>query len=334
MSTGDNTRPGFVRRLGRAFFGFLKFLFFAVLVAAIAAGAWIGYRELQRALQAADDLAERNAQEIAVLRSDVDNVTADTSEEEAIAALEQEIETLQSRVDELDTEIEDELVRQSEAVATLQEEMDGLDARAATRAAELETLQRGVAGIQEDVNANAEAVDGLGGDVDELAADVGALSETFAQVQEDAGELAQMQRSLSLFRVWELVARARLRLLQGNAGLAAGDLTAAQATLRALASADGETATTLAPVRQRLALALENLPADPTAAARDLETAWEMLDEEIATLTRGPAAGPQLLVTPPLTETGVITATATVTVTPSLTPTLAVPSTPTATPGS
>jgi len=332
MSSGENSRPGFWRRLGRAFVGFLKFLIFAALVAAIAAGAWIGYRELQRALQAADDLAEQNAQEISVLRTDVDNVMADTSEEEAIAALEEEIEVLQSRVDELDDEIEDEFVRQAEAVAALQEELDGLTAQAATREAKLETLERGVADLQEDVNANAEAVDGLGGDVDELAANVGALSEGFAQVQEDAGELAQMRRALTLFRVWELVARARLRLLQGNAGLAAGDLTAAQTTLGALDAEAGETEPMLAPLRQRLALALDSLPADPAAAARDLETAWEMLDEEIATLTGGPATGPQVQVTPALTITDAITATATLTVTPALTPTVTPGAT--ATPGS
>lgn len=331
MSTGDNSRPGFWRRLGSAFVGFVKFLFFAALVAAIAAGAWIGYRELRRALQAADDLAERNAQEIAVLRSDVDNVMADTSEEEAIAALEQEIEALQSRVGELDGEVEEELARQSESLAALQEQLDSLGAQAATREAELETLRRGVAGLQEDVNANAAAVDGLGGDLDDLAADVGSLSESFAQVQEDAGELAQMQRALTLFRAWELVARARLRLLQGNAGLAASDLAAALATLDGLAVEEGETGA-VDDVRQRLALALESLPADSAAAGRDLETAWEILDEAIATLTGGPVVGPQLLTTPPLTATGAITATATLTGTPALTPTVT-PSA-TATPGS
>ncbi|MDX1689338.1 MAG: hypothetical protein R3248_15250, partial [Candidatus Promineifilaceae bacterium] len=155
-------------------------------------------------------------------------------------------------------------------------------------------------------------------------------SESFTQVREDAGELAQMRRALTLFRAWELVARARLRLLQGNAGLAAGDLTAAQATVDALAAEEGEAA--LAPLRQRLALALENLPADPVAAGRDLETAWEMLDEEIATLSGGPVAGPQLLVTPALTATGTITATATLTATPVLTPTVTPAAT--ATPGS
>lgn len=332
MSTGDNSRPGFWRRLGRAFVGLLKFLFFAALVAAIAAGAWIGYRELQRALQEADDLAERNARELAVLRSDVDNLLADTSEEEAIAALEQEIQALQSRVDDLDAEVGEELAQRSAALATLQEELDGLNSQSATRQAELETLQRGVAGLQEDVNTNAAAVDGLGGDVDELTADVSTLSEMFAQVQEDAGELAEMQRAVTLFRVWELIARARLRLLQGNGGLAVADLTAAQSTLSALAAEEGATAVALAPLRQRLALALENLPGDPAAAARDLETAWELLDEEIAILTRGPVAGPQLLVTPALTETGTITATATITATPALTPTMT-PSA-TATPGS
>ena len=331
MSTDENSLPGFWRRLGRAFVGLLKFLFFAALVAAIAAGAWIGYRELQTALREADDLAERNAQEIALLRSDVDNLMADTSEEEAIAAVEREIQALQSRVDDLDTEVGEELAQQSADLATLQQDLDELNARTATREAELETLQRGVAGLQEDVNANAATVDGLGGDVDELSADVGALSEMFAQVQEDAGELAQMQRALTLFRVWELVARARLRLLQGNAGLAAADLTSAQSTLGALAAEEGAAAA-LAPLRQRLALALDNLPADPIAARRDLETAWELLDEQIAILTAGPLAGPQLLVTPTMTQTGVITATATITFTPTVTPTVR-PSA-TATPGS
>lgn len=332
MSTGNNARPGFLRRLGRAFVGFLKFLFFAALVAAIAAGAWIGYRELQRALQAADDLAERNAREIAVLRSDVDNVMADTSEEEAITALEQEIGGLQSRLDELGTEIEDELGQQAEDLAALEGQLDRLNAQMATREAELATLQDGVTGLQEDVNSNTEALDGLGGDMDELSADVRSLSESFSQVRDDAGKLAEMQRALTLFRVWELVARARLRLLQGNGGLAAGDLSAAQAMLNGLAATEDETATRLAPLRQRLALALDSLPADPAAAGRDLETAWEILDEEIAALTGGPAAGPQLLVTPALTTTGTITATATLTVTPALTSTVTPAAT--ATPGS
>lgn len=319
MSRADNSRPGFWRRLGLAFIGFLRFLLFVALIVAIVAGVWIGYRELRRSIAAADDLAEINARNMALLRNDVENLAEDAAQKEDVSALEGRVQALESQVEALDTDLGEHLALQSETLTEMQEQLDSLSTRTAAQAEDLAALQDGVTALQEDVNANSRIADELGGDVDRLAATVTELEDGFAQVREDAGELAEMQRALTLLRVWELLARARLRLVQGNAGLAADDVSAALATIDGLLAESEEEDTTLADLQQRLTLTLDSLPADPTAAARDLETAWEIVDGQIVTLVGIPGAGPEATGPQP-------------TATPSPTPTAAPPPTPTATP--
>jgi hypothetical protein len=106
-----------------------------------------------------------------------------------------------------------------------------------------------------------------------------ALQETLEDPLAATEDVEALRQTLALFRVWELVARARLRLLEDNPGLALADVQAAQAAVETiLETAVEETVASLTPVQQRLDLAAASLPDDPLTAGRDLETAWESLD--------------------------------------------------------
>ena len=98
--------------------------------------------------------------------------------------------------------------------------------------------------------------------------------------------LEQFQQTLTLFRAWELLSRARLRLAEANFGLAMADVADAQALLTTVAMpvAEGEEAASLDSLQQRLTLVLTSLPDDPTTATADLELAWEQLDAVMAGL--------------------------------------------------
>lgn len=311
MSTTDPP-PDFWRRLGRAFIVFLKLFFSLLLVAVIALGAWYGYRELTRSLTATTDRTDVNARRIDLLRTDVDNLMADTANAEAVATLQAEVTTLESQVAANHAALADELDDQQEMLAGLALQAASLVTGTTTHGEEIDRLQEGLLALQEDINANSTMVDELGGAVDQVEAEMASLTAEFAAVREDAGELVQMQRTLTLFRVWEFLARARLHLFEGNAGLAEADVTTALATVNGLIALDEEAAEPdLLSLQQRLELVADNLPADPDTAGRDLQTAWEILDQLLVTLV----GIEEVEVTPPLTGTLPVTGTTPLTTT-------------------
>jgi hypothetical protein len=73
-------------------------------------------------------------------------------------------------------------------------------------------------------------------------------------------------------------------------------------------------------LQQRLELVAANLPNDANTAARDLESAWEMLDSLLAEVLGEPEVG--------LAETAVITPTTTITATTAITATQPITTTP------
>ena len=106
----------------------------------------------------------------------------------------------------------------------------------------------------------------------------------FAERHADlAEELAGWRRAVALFRAWEMIGRARLRLLENNLGLAATDIELAIVALDDLIEGESDQPSEdLIPIRERLVLAGVSLPDQPAATARDLETAWEALDAIVA----------------------------------------------------
>jgi hypothetical protein len=94
-----------------------------------------------------------------------------------------------------------------------------------------------------------------------------------------------MAQTIMLFRAWELVARARLRLLENNPGLAQTDVVKADDMLQRIIlilPADSPETERLQTVQTRLALAADNLAFDAIIAGADLETAWDELDKVLA----------------------------------------------------
>jgi hypothetical protein len=323
MSTSGPSQNSFWQRLGRAFLNTLKLLLFVAIVVAIAAGAWLGYRELVRSLNVIADRADLNAQRIEVMRRDVDDLMTDTSQEEMISSLQEVMATQEAQIADLQTRLDDDVARQEEALQDLQLQVTALISHTEVLTGNVATLREGVVALQGDVNENRSAIDELGGDLDTLRLALASLDEQFQQVSEDAGELATMREALTLFRVWELVARARLYLAEGNAGLAASDLDAATLVVDGLVGAlEAGSESSLRDLQARLSLARDSLPDDPATAERDLATAWETLDALLADrLADATSLDPGTTITPTLTVTATVTATSSLTPAPTGTPT-------------
>ena len=92
-----------------------------------------------------------------------------------------------------------------------------------------------------------------------------------------------MKQALYWFRLWELLARARLQISDNNLGLAAADIETALSLASSIPEAATEVETEiLATITTRLELAAQELPDEPVTSARDLESAWDIIDQVIA----------------------------------------------------
>ena len=323
MSTATSSRPGFLRRLWQAFVTLVKIVIVLVILVGLGAAGWFGYQELTRSFNSLSNRAEANLQRIDLLRKDIDTLQTDrTAQGNRLNSLENDLSGLDDEVGALTEQLTADLNRQNEMLTELEGQLSDLIASTGTISENVAALSSGVIALQGDVNENIAGVDELGGNVDVLSTDVSQLGDNFialesevtAVSEEAAGQVTQMGQALSLFRVWEMVYRARLRLLEQNFGLATGDVAIAQALLEALAAERSEEESeALLAVQQRLELAATNLPNDPNTAVRDLESAWEMLDGLLSELLGEPEIG--------LAETAVITPTTTITATQPITST-------------
>lgn len=217
-----------------------------------------------------------------------------------LAGLEAENATLRAQVDAALAEQDATLVAGQAARLAAEEDLAGRMAALETRIATLEDR------VNDDENALATQsaeLAALRETLDEVAAGLDDADAALAALQDElpgAAEYAALDRQLLLIRAWQEVLRARLRLLEGNAGLAATDLEAALATL-ARVDVDAATANeqvTLDEVTTRLRAALNALEERPIAASNDLEVAWATLGGLIEPVSRQEAAGETTTPTP------------------------------------
>lgn len=307
MNETEEKRPGFLRR----FFGLLIRTIFAVaLLLLLVIGGMFLFNE---AVNSSNNLrASLNAFEsrVNLLRSDVDNIMAtDREQRQTITQLRNDMAALELDVSSLANDVN----RQNESLAALEV---AIETAVSDNETTLASLQDGLLALQSDFNDSTSVVDTLGGELDSVRSDFASLrqekqqladdiqadlddvqtniddvsdqaADALAQVGTNAAEMVELQRSVRLFRVWELITRTRLQLVEGNVGLATADLNqtlAVVAQMIALAEAEGDDplAAELTAVQSRLELALGNLPASPQQSARDLETAWDLLDDLLA----------------------------------------------------
>ncbi|MBX3060639.1 MAG: hypothetical protein KF770_29630 [Anaerolineae bacterium] len=289
-STYPPARPGFGRRVAIAFGRFLKALLKVTLVILIMIG--IGYgvylivQELQRSFQTVSSRVDYNLTQIQRIGHDLGEL------QQTVTAVQTAQDTRLTTLESTDTTLAADLARQDAMLVALELQMGRLATQTVTINEQIVALNEGVVALQGDINENNGRLDELGGQLDtqanssrELATQVVAL-----QTAVDALPLAdieQMRQVVTLFRVWEMVARARLHLLEKNAGLAATDTARALAALEAVA-ANPQTNPDLLPqlalAQARLTLANAYLPDNPELAALDLENGWRELDALLALL--------------------------------------------------
>ncbi len=264
---------------------FVVLLLLALLAAAVGGGFW-GYSEWQRSLNSINTRIDANRQNIAALRDLVNGEFAAGSPQEQqrqIAALQAEIATLEA-----------DLNRQEATAQAQAEQVTALEDALATAVAQNQTsddaLSQALLALQTDQNDLTSQVDRLGGDVDQLQADLtridGAVTALDTAVNETFLTPNELQRTLALFRVWQIIARARLHLLDDNAGLARNDVEESLRTVDYLISTSAGAAEeeNLRLIQTRLALAFSNLGDQPQQAANDLESAWREMDNLLFTI--------------------------------------------------
>lgn len=302
----------FGRFLGRLLLAFLQIVVFFGILAALGAAGYFGYRELTRSFDSVHARIDANAERAATLQAELQGLDETSREQgQALVLLQSSSDSFSARLERLDENLTADFARQDELLTLLETQLEEASDQMSGQADMLVSVQTNFSALQSDLNRVGGDIDGLGGQLDQLQTDVtavstqvdgfernvnqletniGGLSTQVLTLQEtkattptlafgSEGENGSLIRVLSLFRTWELVGRARLRLLENNFGLAQADVAAALANVALLLTvSEGETAVMLTQVQQRLTLANASLPADAATASRDLDNAWNELD--------------------------------------------------------
>jgi len=301
------------------------------VIAGLVWGGFLVFAEIQRSFDSIAVRVEANQSNLELLRSDIDALAeSGASQRELLGSLRDKTAEQETQLANIARQLDSGLQRQGELLAALQEQVDTAVGDQDKAAEDMAALGSALVALQHDVNQNSGRIDDLGGEVDALRAETETLGANVALVHEAAVTDAQsgagdVQLTLALFRVWELTARASLRLVQNNVGLATADVEAAVRAMDELLPLIPDTEVeSLQMVQARLALAFASLPDDPALATRDLETAWDELDSVLAArISLAPATETTTAATDAAAET--ITATPEATAQPAPTPTPASP---------
>lgn len=277
----------FFRALGRFLWALVKVVLVLSIIVALGFGGYLGVRELGESYLNLSAETIETASRVELLRSDVNTLMEnDTAERRQDNVFQNDLTAFEGRISAVEREMEADLARQAEQLEVFEGKLDAVIMAGTVISENITVLNEGVGALQSDIVGLGSDLDSLGGEVDAVQSGLLALegqTESLEETLDDplaaTEDVAELRQVLLLFRVWELVARARLRLVEENPGLALADVQAAQTVLSAvMETSPEEVAASLEPVQQRLDLAGASLPDDPDTAARDLETGWEALD--------------------------------------------------------
>ena len=182
-----------------------------------------------------------------------------------------------------------EIAQQANLMATIESQVASLSDAGRQMSETVTILGEGMISLQGDVNENVSSIDELGGQLDALSIDSAELESQVADLEgifsKSDEQVIRLRQALYWFRLWELMARARLQIADNNLGFAAADvktaLSLASSVPPAVTDVESEI---LAAITTRLELAAQELPDEPVTAARDLESAWDVVDQVIAVL--------------------------------------------------
>lgn len=227
--------------LGRLFGILLRLAVVVVLGVALAAGAFFG---VPRAYRGLVEPAQVNTTRIDAIEAELDLARGDTR-------------SLRDRMGDRLAELEAALAEQGESVATAQVQLEEALAASLDQSRAMEAL------------------------TDQIGTLRGALGDLTDQVDAALGDLGQpeeeLRHELLINRVMLHLVRARLGLLENNAGLAADEAARARALL-VETDPEGEIENVQDAIA-RIDLALEAMQTTPLVAGDDLEIAWKLLVE-------------------------------------------------------
>ena len=227
--------------LGRLFGVLLRLAVVLALGTIIAIGAYFG---LPRAYRNLVEPAQVNATRIAALETELELARADTS-------------SLREQSGDRLAELEEALAKQGESLAAAQAQLEGVLATSADQDKVLEAATDQIGTVSRALSDLTDQVDA-------------ALSEVGEPEQE-------LRQELMISRALLHLVRARLGLLENNAGLAAEEAGRARDFL-VETDPEGEVKSVQDAIA-RINLALEAIQTTPLVAGDDLEIAWKLLVE-------------------------------------------------------
>lgn len=291
-------QPGFGQRLGRSLYWVFRTTIITLILIAFLVGlpllGFFAYQELQRSFNSTAVRIEANSREIGSLAAQIDGLeTAQMTRQAQLDGAERDLAALAREQTAVTDTLSESVSRQGELLDALNSQLAVANSSGETALDDIASLGEAITSLQADLNRTGGEVDALGGTVDRIDGAVTGLQEQTAvldtsvtdlqQAAADDARTQELREVLALFRVWELITRARLRLAENNVGLAGDDVETAVRTMDLLVTTSSEeVANSYKAVQGRLALAFANLPDDPTTAAADLETAWNELDTVLA----------------------------------------------------
>lgn len=192
------------------------------------------------------------------------------------AALSTEIAAVETRVGELDSSLTT-LVGTANALGddltVLASEVDAAKQGIESNESANAQLAQTVALLQTDLDTFSGALDTTQGELADLQAVI-----TMPITLSDAFE-----RRLVLMQAWQEIMRARVHLLEGNAGLATQSLNLALGNVdKYVGLSTDMTEDMLAPIQERVDTAMGLIETDPFLAVQELEIIWYNLEDMIA----------------------------------------------------
>ncbi len=294
-------RPSFFVRFLRAL---LKTVLILLVIAALAVAGWFIFQELNRSYNVLSGRMDRQAEQFASLQ---DQLQTQADQLEAVQLTVTDLDqNLARNLDQLQTTVSGNVSRQDEMLADLTSQINDLSTATQTMTQTIallndgqSALQQDLIGLSSDLDAQGGTLDNLQGEFTTLQIDGSTLAENVAafEVELTLADPVGLRQAVLVFRLWELVTRARLRLAENNLGMAATDVQLGLAAMPdLLAGTSEELAEPLQQVEERLLMAAGNLPDAPLTAVNDLDIAWQELDAILNTilgLDAAPIATPE-----------------------------------------
>lgn len=304
----SSQRPGRLGRFLRALFKTLLILIFLAALVGLASAGWWGYSDLQRSRVMASGRIDSQAEQLKQLTEQLLQLEEQLTEQDKRVGAMRESGTGQDEyLAGLEADLGDSLAHQDEMLADVTIQISGMISETQAMTQNIDLLNEGQIVLQQDLIKHGSELDTLGGELDGVAGELttlqangDSLAEELAlfEAQLTEADPGALRQAVGVFRVWELVTRARLRLAEQNSGLALADVELAQAALSdLLAFAPEPLVQPLQQVERRLLLAAGNLPDVPELAVNDLDTAWQELDG-VLTIIMGGEVTPAATATP------------------------------------